>query len=293
MPKRSLYNQSVSYVVGCVPYVNARPLVHALEAGEQGQVRVVYDVPSRLPALLERGEAQAVLASSFEALTTPGRTAAAGICIASYGPVRSVRLFSKKPIENIHSLALDASSMTSNHLAQVILGERYGIRPRLVHHVPDLWPMLESADACVLIGDKGMTAAGDGLYVLDLGEEWRLMTGLPFVWALWIGDSGLSPALVGHLGAALKEAGFSEDGDPRSREEVVAAAAERASWDLETCRNYLTKTICYQLGERELEGLREFQRKLVEHGFQAGHFPRLVAPTAAVVAEAAQVEVKV
>jgi predicted solute-binding protein len=66
---------TVSYVVGCVPYVNAKPLVTFFERlGDQSPVRVLYDVPSRLPALLDSGAAQAALVSSFEALRTPGRT---------------------------------------------------------------------------------------------------------------------------------------------------------------------------------------------------------------------------
>ena len=98
-----------------------------------------------------------------------------GCSISSLGEAASVRLFSKWPFREIQSLALDASSLTSNHLAQVLLAERYGVRPTICHLAPDLSAMLSQADACVLIGDKGMEADGAGLEVMDLGSEWVAM----------------------------------------------------------------------------------------------------------------------
>ena len=191
------------YTIGSVPYVNARPLVRYFEE-EPGRfpVEVRYDVPSRLPAMLDRREADAVMASSIESLLTPGRRIAGGLCIASRGPVLSVRLFSKPPIGEIRTLALDQSSLTSNSLAKVVLWERYGVRPDASPEPPVLSDMLANYDACVLIGDIGMRTDGSGLHVIDLGEEWTELTGLPFVWAAWIGGDRLDEELSGYLRAA-------------------------------------------------------------------------------------------
>lgn len=83
-----------AYRVGCVPYVNALPLVVGLA---EDDVEVVFDVPSRLATLLDAGEVQAALVSSIEALRRPGARVVDGIGIGSFGPVESVRLFSKVP----------------------------------------------------------------------------------------------------------------------------------------------------------------------------------------------------
>lgn len=283
------------YRLGCVPYVNARPLVYWLESlGDASPVEVVYQVPSRLPALLDEGSADAVLVSSYEAYARLGARIAEGVCIASDGAVESVRLFSKVPLEAIQTLALDASSLTSNRLAQILLAERYGLKPEVKTLAPSLSEMLAEADACVLIGDIGMSASGEGLHVLDLGEAWTAHTGLPFVWALWVGGERLTPELAGLLNAArlMSYVGRNPDQgmqglrrslfaplvaslDPRpvdghaQRDRVVAHASERSGWDPADARRYLTETIIFDLGDRAWQGFLEYGRKLKEHGFLA------------------------
>src|SRR5471032_1724555 len=105
----------MKYTVGSVPYLNAKPLVRAFEVwGEESPVNVIYEVPSKLPALLAAGEVQAIMVSSIEAFRHPGSRIAEGVCIGSQREVMSVRLFSKVPPRMIETLALDQSSMTSN-----------------------------------------------------------------------------------------------------------------------------------------------------------------------------------
>lgn len=256
----------MTFRVGSVPYVNALPLVSQFERlGDESPVHVVGDVPSALPAMLDSGEVDAVLASSFDALTTPGRRFAEGICIGTDGPAESVRLFSKVPFDQISRLALDRSSLTSNHLAQILLAERYGVRPDTTTEAPDLDRMLAVADAAILIGDKGyLTDAGD-CRVLDLGEAWTELTSLPFVWALWIGTDSLAPGLVFHLQSAMAWG-------LERLDELASEASAESGWPLEGCRRYLRETMRYPLDDRAMAGLREYRSKLVEHGF-AGELP--------------------
>lgn len=271
------------YTVGCVPYVNAIPLVEMFEEmGAASPVRVVYDVPSRLPALLESGEAHAILVSSVDALRTPGRKMAAGVCIGSRDAVKSVRLFSKVPFAEIRTLALDKSSMTSNRLIQILLSERYGVKPTTVELTPDLNAMLEEADACLLIGDIGMMSDGSGLHVLDLGTEWTALTGKPFVWAAWIGEDGVTPDLAWWLNRAAACAGSQQNAEPeyiwRNRRAMVARAMAKANWPEETARDYFENVMAYRMDDTMLEGLREYQARLLANGFEdAKHFPEIVA----------------
>jgi chorismate dehydratase len=225
---------------------------------EAVDVEVVYDVPSRLPALLDAGEAEAVLASAFDALRTPGRTFAEGVSIASLGPVESVRLFSKVPFGEIKRLALDASSLTSNALARALLAEIYATRPSCNEALPNLADMLDQNDAAVLIGDKGMAADPTGLHVLDLGEAWTKLSGLPFVWALWIGKEDLSPALVAHLNAAAR---WGEE-----RPEMIAKeASDQTGMPYGQCYNYLSSVMNYELTRKHIEGLCAYRDLLLKH----------------------------
>ncbi|MBN9501487.1 MAG: menaquinone biosynthesis protein [Armatimonadetes bacterium] len=278
------------YTVGCVSYVNAIPLVEMFEEmGAASPVRVLYDVPSRLPALLESGEADAILVSSVDALRVADRRMAEGVCIGSRGAVKSVRLFSKVPPAEIQKLALDQSSMTSNRLAQIILGERYGVRPETVELAPNLETMLEQADACVLIGDIGMMTDGSGLTVLDLGAEWVALTGKPFVWAAWIGNEKVTPELAWWLNRAAACVGSSDGAEPeyiwRNRKTMVARAMSQANWPEETARDYFESVMAYKMDDSMLEGLREYQRRLLANGFEdATHFPELIGAAEGAVA---------
>jgi chorismate dehydratase len=176
--------------LGCVPYLNAKPLIWSLES--RPHTEILLDVPSKLPQLLKDKKVEAILVSSIEALRTPNVTVADGVAISSFGPVKSVRLFNKVPFHEIKKLALDASSMTSNALAQIILAESHGIQPLAAAQLPDIESMLAEADACILIGDNGLKDIQGNLQTLDLGAAWTDLTGLPFVWAVWTGSNELS-----------------------------------------------------------------------------------------------------
>ncbi|MEQ1822099.1 MAG: menaquinone biosynthesis protein [Fimbriimonadaceae bacterium] len=256
--------------VGSVPFVNANPLVEGLA---EGGVEVIFAMPSKLPSRLDSGELDAVLASSFDALTTPNRRVAWGVCIGSFGPADSVRLFSRVPFEQIKTLALDSSSLTSNSLAQVVLAELYGVRPDTSVAEPDLTAMLQDFDAGILIGDRGMMAGGEGLHILDLGEAWTRLTGLPFVWALWIGLERLEHELVATLNQA-------HNTWLERRSWRIPQIAEGSGWtEIQTAR-YLEQTMRYQLGENEWRGLIKFRDLLVKYDFATEPIqPTVVMPS--------------
>jgi chorismate dehydratase len=259
------------YRVGCVPYLNAKPLVRLFE-DMRGQipVEVVYDVPSRLPDLLSAGEVQAIMVSSIEALRVPGKRVADGVSISSQKEVLSVRLFSKVPPRMIRTVAFDRSSMTSNALARVILKERYERDVEGSDMAPSLEEMLASHDACIMIGDNGMRASGEGLHVLDLGYEWRRLTRLPFVWALWLGDEGLTPELSMWLNAAAMYGMAKID-------RVVWTAAEETGFSILQCENYLRRIMDYSFDDPHRAGLQEFGvflRKL--DLVKPPHFPAII-----------------
>jgi len=250
----------VKYRVASVPYLNAKPLVKPIEwLGAESPVQVGYRVPSQLPALLESGEAEAIMVSSIYALSNPGLVVAAGLSISTRTKVESVRLFSRVPFRDITTVAWDASSMTSNALTRILLQELYGIWPEGERQPPVQREMLKDYDACVMIGDKGMAGSSDGLYVMDLGEAWHDVTGLPFVWAMWVGRDDLSPELVAHLQWSHREAMANLD-------RVIEEASDETGFAPDQCRHYFAEIMDYGLSDKHLAGLTLFGEKASQLG---------------------------
>lgn len=244
--------------IGSVPYLNARPLVRWFQDTQEGRdcgVDVIEAVPSELARMLERGEVATALVSSFELFRVPGLSYAPGIAVAAEGSVRSVRLLSRVPWDRVKSVALDASSLTSAALTKILLHEQFGLTPRFIDHRPDLNTMLQVADAALLIGDPGYREYDPGLYTLDLGAAWKDLTGLPFVYALWIGHpSGLTDS----LSAVLRKA--KEWGTANLRP-IALTEYGRLDETFERTHDYLTEVMRYDLGPREEEALRIFGEK--------------------------------
>ena len=185
----------MNHSIACVSFLNSKPLIEPLVQLDGGGEAVGYsdsfcgafgtfgDVGFR------RGGGGASFSivdyqlAKHDLLLVP-----AGI-IGCDGPTLTVRIFSKVPPEKISALHGDTDSHTSVLLAQLILRERYGAVPELIpfHPIPD--SRFPIPDSLLLIGDKVVNAAPDAReypHQLDLGQEWKALTGLPFVFACWM-----------------------------------------------------------------------------------------------------------
>lgn len=112
------------------------------------------------------------------------------ISVSCDGEVKSIYLFSRLPIEQLHNkrIALTNISRTSQALLRILMARYYNISPEYFQSAPELGAMLMEADAALLIGDDALRArykTHDRLYIYDLGQEWKKFTGLPMVFAVW------------------------------------------------------------------------------------------------------------
>ena len=224
-----------------------------------GPQRALFDLEFRIPAecadRLASGAADIGIVPSFE-LTRLDLEVIPGAGIACHGPVRSILLVSRCPAERIRTLAVDASSRTSVQLARVILERKFGASPDVTAHPPALDPMLAVADAALIIGDPALRLDPARLpyHVYDLGGEWVEMTGLPMVFAVWAGRPRAANASVAEAFLASCRYG-------RGRiDEIVKAEAEPRGFAPELARDYLTRHIVHELGEREHRGMELFLR---------------------------------
>jgi chorismate dehydratase len=249
---------SATIRVGAVNYLNTKPLIERLPDFAPN-IALSLDLPSRLADQLAAGDLDVGLIPVVEFFRGDNYSFVPNIAIGSRGAVLSVTLFSRVPWERIRSVSLDEGSRTSAALTQILLKKRYGLNPRLEQLPIDAPADDLSTDAVLLIGDRAMRACLPGYqYAYDLGQEWTDWTGLPFVFALWAVRDGVE---LGETEAAFhraKEHGVANAG--------VIAQREAAALGLDAgfCRRYLTNIIRFDLGPRELAGMRRFQELCAE-----------------------------
>ena len=215
---------------GAVSYLNARPLVEGLDP-------LLLDVPARLVERFEKDEFDVALLPVV-AGEASGRPRVGRLGVAADGAVESVLLFHDCDLREIRTLRLDPASRTSRILALLILRELYGVEPELVGRAA-------KADAELVIGDSALLLGAGPEARLDLAEEWKRWTGLPFVFAAWYGD----PEAERHL----------EEAFARGQEQLGRYALE---CPLELPRSvlerYLRERIRFRIGDPEREGLARF-----------------------------------
>ena len=238
--------------IGAVSYLNSKPLIEGLpELAPEADL--ILDYPSCLADDLARGELDVALIPSVEYLRNPGYEIVSDACIAARGPVLSVKLYSRVPFGEIRSLALDEGSRTSAALAQVMLAERFGVRPELERLPVRSTVSSTSADAIVLIGDRAMHPPQENFAATwDLGEEWLAWTGLPFVFAVWA-----TPADT-DLGAAEDALYRARDLGVSRLDAIARREAPLLGISEQTAITYLTQNLHFRLGSAERNGLQLF-----------------------------------
>jgi chorismate dehydratase len=238
--------------LAAVSYLNARPLVAGLER-EPG-VSLTTDVPARLLDLLLADRADVALCPVIDYQTSPrDLVIVPGGAIGADGETLTVRLFSRRPLEEIETVHVDSESHTSVALLEILLAERNGRRPRLAPLAAD-WHRHTPPDALLLIGDKVVASAptrDTHPEVLDLGRAWRQLTGLPFVFACWMATADRDLGAIGALLAARRMANLE-----RLPELVREALPD--GWTEPLARRYLGRLLRYDLGCRQLEAMQLF-----------------------------------
>lgn len=240
--------------IGAVNYLNTKPLVYGL-AELAPQAEIILDVPSRLADGLAAGNLDVALIPSIEFFQDPSYTILSDACIACRGPVLSVKLLSRVPIERVRSLALDEGSRTSVALVQILLFERFGLRPSLEPLAIGRSPQESGADALLLIGDRAMNPPGGPYAVVwDLGDEWCRWAELPFVFAMWTARAADDLAQIDEALSNARDLGLEH------LEEIAEAEAAPLGLSRAECLSYLRDNLYFHLGPRELVGLELFYR---------------------------------
>lgn len=239
--------------ISAVSYLNTKPFIHGLKLAALPDVELSLDMPSEVARKLLQGEVDlglvpvAVIPLLKEAHILPG------FCIGADGPVLSVKLYSQVPLNEIKTVLCDYQSRTSVMLARVLAKELWKIAPGWKAAEPGFEKQVEGSTAAVVIGDRTFTLNGSFPYEYDLSEEWKTLTGLPFVFACWVSNKVLPPDFVDRFCGAM-DLGLNEIG--------TVIASEKAVYPEFDVENYLLHALKLRLNADGERGLRLFLEKL-------------------------------
>jgi chorismate dehydratase len=249
-------------------YLNSAPLVYSFT---QGFLRKKYDfigdeAPSRCAAMLGAGQCEIALIPVVEFQRIPGLRIVPEIAVASKKRVRSVLIASRRPLEEVRTLTLDPASRTSQTLVKILFQRRYGFLPEFTERsAPGARDVFDGADAALVIGDPAMRLAAApslDLTIYDLAEEWRAMTSLPCVFAVWAARDEVcdrASGITGDLIAAKRE-GISQ------LERIATQYAAELELPLGELLDYLSDNVNYDLDDENLLGMATYFDLAHEYG---------------------------
>ena len=256
-------------------YLNTAPLIWSFQHGTQrNAVQLVTDAaPARCADLLAQGEVAAALVPIIEYQRIPELRVVPDVCVGSHAAVRSVVLVSKfADLNGVRSVALDASSRTSQALVKIIFREFLGREPDWESCRPDLQMMMERNDAALLIGDPAMKIPAEDFHVFDLASLWRRYTDTGFVFAMWMARAGAAEAISGVDFAGARDEGLEQI------ESIISRCENDEPLPREEIRKYLTDNITFHVDDSLDKGMRLYFELAAKHGLIENNKPlQLVA----------------
>jgi chorismate dehydratase len=265
--------------ISVVKYLNAVPLAWGIFEGPQKeQFETVLSTPAECAEQLAQGRVDIGLIPSIEFQRIKGCRIVPGPAVASRQRVRSVILVSVVPLWKVKTVACDTGSRTSVALTKIIFNEFVHTHPDFRPAEPDLANMLAQSDAALLIGDnalkfmaaneqpnienqKSLVRLGsEPLQVFDLAERWRVLTGLPFVFAFWAVREGFG------AGTIVNDLKGSRDFGVANIPTIAQKYSESLQIKKDFVQEYLEKNMHYYMDQACVEGLQVFYEKAAQAG---------------------------
>lgn len=234
--------------VSAVSYLNTKPLLYGIHHHPVAQrIDIDMEYPALLATRLRENQTDIALLPVAALPSIPGGHIISDYGIAADGPVASVCLYSKVPVEEITDVYLDYQSRTSVRLAQVLLEHYWKKEVNYIAAPVDFIEKIVGTRAGVIIGDRALAQLSRFDYVYDLAAHWKTFTGLPFVFAAWVANKPLPQDFIAAFNAA-NALGL------QHIDEVVDQI-DYPVYDLQT---YYRSNIHYHLDAAKMKGLERF-----------------------------------
>lgn len=240
--------------VGAVSYLNTKPLLYGIESSTVfDEISLITEYPARIAEMLLMDEIDIGLVPVSIIPQMKEYHINTKYCIGSDGPVASVCLFSEVPLRDIKTVILDYQSRTSVALAEILFENYWKQKPVFLPADHEFLQEIKGTTAAVVIGDRALELRKKSAYFYDLGEEWKKMTGLPFVYAAWISNKELDPDWIQRF----------EDANAFGIKKIssVIEGIPYNDFDLHT---YFTEYLSYDLDDKKKKGMELFLGMLKE-----------------------------
>ena len=238
--------------VGAVSYLNTKPLLFGINHSSiLRDIELKIDYPSHIALMLLEDKIDIGLVPVAVIPQLKEYFINTNYCIGCDGPVASVCLFSETPVAQIKRVLLDYQSSSSVELARILFREYWKTEVEFIHTAEDFQDRIKGSTAGVVIGDRALELRGKTGFIYDLGEAWKALTGLPFVFAAWISNKKLDDGFI----SAFDQA----NADGLDKMETVLSQLHYPFFDL---RLYYTRYIRFDLNAEKISGMQLFLKKL-------------------------------
>jgi chorismate dehydratase len=256
-----MFKQIELIKVSIVSYLNSMPFLYGLEQSKliNSQFTLSSDNPAECARKLLNNEIDIGLVPVAVIPQLNESHIISDFCIGADGAVNSVMLYSNVPIKEIKKIYLDYQSRTSVQLVQLLAREYWKINPEFLPAFIGFEDLISDNSAAVVIGDRTFSLNNKFPYVIDLPEEWKKMTGLPFVFACWIANKKLPESFLQEFNKALKFGVYHV-------EQSISHYKLMEKYPTNV-KEYLTHYIKYNLGDAQLNALKVFLSK-ISQGYQ-------------------------
>lgn len=245
--------------ISAVRYANTYPFIYGLtESGFDRKAIIETDHPSDCAAKLISGRSDLGLIPVAAIPLLEESFITGDYCIGADGKVRTVQIMSNSSFDNVEKVFLDYRSMTSVNLVKVLAKNFWKRDLEWINASKDFdFKSVKRNEAVVLIGDQCFELENRYLYRIDLAEEWKNFTGLPFVFACWVANKPLPVEFTDDFNRALSLG-------VENLDKVAERFGESGAITGTELRVYLTKNIDYSLDNRKIEAMKLFLEYLRE-----------------------------
>jgi chorismate dehydratase len=229
--------------------MNTKPLLFGLEQGHlNDEVELLLDYPANLVKLLKSNQIDIGLIP-VGALPSLGEyQIISDYCIGTEGEVASVAVFSEVPMEEVDTVLLDYQSRTSVMLCKILFEKHWKKKVQFIDAQDESYiENIRGNVAGLVIGDRALKIRARFRFKFDLGLAWKEMTGLPFVFAIWVAKKQIN----GEFTALLNK----DFGLGLSKINSIIKDNDESNYPMDM---YFRKNISYVLSENKMAGMELF-----------------------------------